>query len=473
VPGLCSCEDDCELAGSCCEDRLAECAPPEPTCVDTPAQRERSAFLMDSTGTEPLRDGERLHFWDDAEARIAYTRVLVVGDPTNVTRIFFSAHGDHATDRSQANFAQLMAQELGERTPAGEGAFIAFPISTAGRWPGFDGGKNGWVLFNMFQGLKQLGGNNCDVRFEQFAHSGGGRLNHALMKFVASDYDSSPEVRAFVDNNFRGIHDGESIGYSRRNNTQAYIDILTRFTQISATFTAGPRDGKMDYVYSDSHLPISRVFGGELQNHKRLSLDGGRIRFVPVKSHDAAWWDGQYEGFFGRPRVGWVDSEEDPVYAQASLIHGSRVRRSTFGGSGRVAIIYGDPGATAEQVKSVAGQLIDDVLAKVGCSDVFAVYASDEQELSVANDRIGSKLAELRSRDGLGGLDILLIAPAGVARPSEQALRDYVRRPGQPDPRLYFYSLGGDTPLPPLPELIEALGVDLDGRCEPFRDNCP
>jgi len=384
-------------------------------------RRDRSEFLTQSSGTHPLKDGEKLYFRAAVPARLKYARVAVIGNQNNIKTIFFAAHGDHATDLFNRASSRKLRAALKARTPRGEGAYILFLVSQKGKWPGFNGGRNGHILFEMFQALNQFGGNNPDTRFEQYALSGGGRLNHALMDHVLKNYRTNPAIKQFVDRNFKAIHDGESIGYARRRNTQAYLDLLTRFPHIRASFMAGPIDGKMDYVYPDSHIPIARKFGGKLHVHKRLWLQDGRIRFIPVTNHFAAWWEGMYEGFLGRPPLKWKALSP-------------RMVETSIGGSGRVAILYAKAAVGQKPAQIRAARLIDQLLAKAGFSHFFVFhrpYTAEDNEL------IAKRLQRLRSLDGVGGLEIMFISRSRTSMPKTKFFKAHAVTKGKPDPRFY------------------------------------
>ena len=242
-----------------------------------------------------LTQGQKLYL-QGTSGILQYTRVWTIGSPSNITRIYFANHGDHQSDYSTKTAADRTA--MAAHIPAGEGALIAYPVSVAKYWPAFQGGKNGAVLLQMFRELEQMTGKQ-NVLFEQFSLSGGGRLNLALMRLVNDNYDTDSDVRSFVDNNLRGVHDGDSLAYDKAAMKQNYKSLLQRFNWVKGAFIHNT-SGKMAYVHGE-HDEIARYFNSN-QGYPyggSLSILGGRLRFWSAPTHFDAWRGQFAKVFFG------------------------------------------------------------------------------------------------------------------------------------------------------------------------------
>jgi hypothetical protein len=243
---------------------------------------------------------------DGTHGVLDHTRVWNIGDATNVTRVYFVVHGDGASDYSSSTVDDRAS--MGKRLPPGEGAIVAYPVSAGYSWPAFTGKdaqlKNGPVLLQMFRQIeKQVG--RSDLRFEQFSLSGGGKVNHALLRLVNEHYDDDADVHEFVDAHLRGIHDGDSLCYDilgddgLRNN---YVMAIQRFPNVRFSFIHNT-SGQMEYVYTHHRFIASQFTtlapGDFPWDGGSLSLQDGRLRFWSAPTHWHAW-QGQFERvFFG------------------------------------------------------------------------------------------------------------------------------------------------------------------------------
>ncbi|MBI2894503.1 MAG: proprotein convertase P-domain-containing protein [Deltaproteobacteria bacterium] len=238
--------------------------------------------------------GERLVVPDLTDA-FEFTRVWRIGNRDNITRIYLLVHGDGNTDYSGSTEGDR--NDMEERLPPGEGAIVAYPVSPSGNWPAFDGGRNGRKVLRLFEELRTLAG-RTDVVFEQFALSGGGRVNHALMRLI-NEHGDEADVRAFAADNLRGIHDGDSLSYSLNSMRDNYILSIEDYPHVRFAFIHNT-SGKMSYVHSYHNAIAKRFndgrgypFGGS------LSLQDGRLRFWSAATHWTAW-KGQFaKVFFG------------------------------------------------------------------------------------------------------------------------------------------------------------------------------
>lgn len=246
-----------------------------------------------------LTQGQKLYL-DDTSGILQFTRVWMIGDQSNITRIYFVLHGDNHTDYSSSTSADRSA--MANLLPAGEGAIVAYPVSTDKNWPSFSVGQNGHVLLSMFRQLEKMTGKD-DVLFEQFSLSGGGRVNLALLRLINDEVDSDPDVKEFVHNHMRGIHDGDSLCYNIDDMKQHYKDALQRFWWLKACFIHNT-SGEMAYVHGH-HNNIAEYFnnGQGYSFGGSLTIQGGRLRFWSSPDHFSAW-KGQFaEVFLG---TGWT-----------------------------------------------------------------------------------------------------------------------------------------------------------------------
>jgi hypothetical protein len=225
-----------------------------------------------------------------------YTRVWFVGNADHVTRIFFVLHGDGIVDYSDATAEDR--REVGDALPNGEGALIAYPISCGDRsWPPFTGSQlqraHAPVLVDMFRQLASAV-HSEDAIFEQFALSGAGKVNLALLCLVMEKYDTDENVRRFVDRNLRGIHDGAALCYDAYSMVTAYYEVLAKHPAIRATFIHNTNPGEeVDYGYL-YHFKVAELFEPGLTEQRfpkggSLSLQGGRIRFWSDPLHMNTW----------------------------------------------------------------------------------------------------------------------------------------------------------------------------------------
>ena len=259
-----------------------------------------------SVGQEfALEDGMKAKL-DGTSGLLRYTRIWLIGNVNNIKHIYFTNHGDGASDYSDStsNDREAMASNF----PEGEGAIVAYPVSTGDDWPGFrslkDQRTNYYMLLKMFLQLERATGRQDanDITFEQFSLSGGGRVNHALMRLILEKYDSDPAVQDFVDRHVRGIHDGDSLCYNIDGDegmTQSYINVLKNFRQIKGSFIHNT-SGQMAYVHRH-HRKVASAFK-ELSEDEypyggSTSIENGRLRFWSAKTHWEAW-KGQFAKVF-------------------------------------------------------------------------------------------------------------------------------------------------------------------------------
>ncbi|HWQ10723.1 MAG TPA: hypothetical protein VN436_16495 [Holophaga sp.] len=224
------------------------------------------------------------------------TRLWFLGNRDHVTRIYFLLHGDGIVDYSDATVEDR--REMEAALPKGEGALLAYPISCGERsWPAFTGGPlqrvNGPVIVSMFNQLAALV-HNEDASFEQFALSGAGKVNMALLCLVMEKYDSDPDVHRFVDRNLRGIHDGAALCYDAYSMVTAYYDVLTKHPAVRATFIHNTQEGEeVDYGYL-YHFKVAELLEDGMTEQRfpkggSLSLQNGRIRFWSEPLHINTW----------------------------------------------------------------------------------------------------------------------------------------------------------------------------------------
>lgn len=248
-----------------------------------------------TTGVEWFQ-GEKINFIGTKHL-FRHTRTWIIGNSQNITRVYFLMHGDGNSDYSgsTASDRKRMAQALEAETNGQEGALVAYPVCKSSNWPVFQGGKNGKTLLLMFRKLEKALGYD-GLKFEMFSLSGGGRANHALLRMINGSYDSDPDVKEFVDDHLRGIHDGDSLCYSIENFRNQYISAIRRFPQIRFSFIHNT-SGKMKYVQKH-HNTIAKTIGNRTYKWGgSLSLQQGRLRFWSSKTHWTAW-QGQFAKVF-------------------------------------------------------------------------------------------------------------------------------------------------------------------------------
>jgi|GEM_PF-2539670 hypothetical protein len=233
------------------------------------------------------------------ENLLAYTRLWYIGNQSNITRIYFLIHGDGNVDYSNSTAQDRL--DMTAHLPAGEGALLAYPINKAGdpSWPDFAAGINGKLVLDIYRQLETRIGGSSGIHFEQFSLSGGGRVNHALLRLINESYDSDSDVRDFVDSNLRGIHDGDSLCRSISDFRQNYIDAISRFKKLRFAFVHNT-SGKMAYVH-DHHNMIAEAFnaGQGYAYGDSLDVEGGRLRFWSAADHVSAWRGQFAKVFFG------------------------------------------------------------------------------------------------------------------------------------------------------------------------------
>ncbi|GEM_PF-3553694 len=257
----------------------------------------------------PLKDGASITI-PGTEGAIKNFRIGVIGNPDNIKKIYFVNHGDGNSDyfNSTKSDRQAMAKHL---NPS-EGAVVAYPISPAREQGTFAGGKNGESLLNAYRHLEKMTGNK-DVAFEMFSLSGGGRANNALLNHINKNYDSDPNVKEFVDNHLKGIHDGDSLCRDIPQMKQNFKDAIRRFPGTKFSFIHNT-SGYMSYVqgqqneiasyvkngYQDKTNGQGKVTPDKVYNSGgSADLENGRIRFWAAPTHWKAW-AGQFEKvFFG------------------------------------------------------------------------------------------------------------------------------------------------------------------------------
>ncbi|MDQ7826552.1 MAG: hypothetical protein RDV48_27365 [Candidatus Eremiobacteraeota bacterium] len=257
----------------------------------------------------PYKDGDKIKI-PGTEGAFKEFRIGVIGNPDNIKNIYFVNHGDGNSDyfNSTKSDRQAMAGKL----PPGTGAIVAYPISPTTQQGTFAGGKNGEAVINAFRHLEKLTGNN-DVKFEQFSLSGGGRVNNSLMETINQKYGSDPNVKEFVDNHLRGIHDGDSLCRDIPQMKKNFKEAMKNFPQVRFSFIHNT-SGKMGYVqghqnelasyakngYRDITNGQGKVTPDKVYNYGgSTDLENGRLRFWSAPTHWKSW-AGQFEKvFFG------------------------------------------------------------------------------------------------------------------------------------------------------------------------------
>ena len=263
-------------------------------CLSLAGLIPSTAFAQQGKAAD-LVDGMKVRL-EGTEGIVDYTRLWIIGDSGNITRIYFVIHGDKIVDYSDDTAQDR--REMADALPPGEGAVVAYPISAGDRsWPAFTGGalqvQNGPVLIRMFKQLAARAGNDKAI-FEQFALSGGGKVNMALMVTILAKYDSDQEVRSFVDDNLRGIHDGAALCYDMTPMVNAYFLVLANHPLIRATFIHNTKPGEeVDYGYL-YHYQVAEHLDHDLTPEQfpkggSLSLQDGRIRFWSSPEHINTW----------------------------------------------------------------------------------------------------------------------------------------------------------------------------------------
>ncbi|MDD2716923.1 MAG: hypothetical protein PHW04_13600 [Candidatus Wallbacteria bacterium] len=250
--------------------------------------------VQDPETTFKYVDGQKVIF-DGTESAIDYTRLWLLGNAKNIKTVYICLHGDHQSDYSVKTEEDRNRME--KKLKSGEGAIVAYPVSPEKYWPAFQGGENGMLLISIFNQIEKATGKN-DLRYEQFALSGGGRLNHALLNVLAERYDTDEVVREFVDNHLKSINDGDSLCYGIDSMKQGYISAIKRFKQVRFCFIHNT-SGYMEYVHKH-HNDIAMAVGNQSYPYGgSLVLEDGRLRFWAAPDHFSAWC-GQFERvFFG------------------------------------------------------------------------------------------------------------------------------------------------------------------------------
>ncbi|MDD5091646.1 MAG: SH3 domain-containing protein [Candidatus Wallbacteria bacterium] len=226
---------------------------------------------------------------------LEYTRLWYLGNRDNVTAIYFCNHGDHNADYADQTAADR--SDMKKHIKPGEGAIVAYPLSVAKYWPGFQQGSNGRVLLSMFRHMERSTG-KPGVRFEQFSLSGGGRVNHALLKLINENYGTDPDITELVDSHLTGIFDGDSLCYSIDDMRANFITAIRNFPHIRFCFIHNT-SGYMEYVHKHHNMIAGEIGNTSYPYGGSLTLQDGRLRFWAADTHFTAWV-GQFERvFFG------------------------------------------------------------------------------------------------------------------------------------------------------------------------------
>jgi hypothetical protein len=253
-----------------------------------------------------------------AEPHIRYVHIRVLGSSQNVRKIYFAFHGDHVADYAGSTAADRTA--MAQRLAPGEGALVVYPISRADAWPGFRDGINGEALIAMFRELEQATGKQ-GIRVELFGLSGACRVLYALLKTINNRYDSSADVRDFVDEHLRGIHNGDAFCNATPTMHEQYMAAINRYGKIRYAFVHSATS-RFRYMY-DYHAGIARAVGNvELAYGGEQTLANGRFRFWRGSSHFRAW-AGQFDKvFFGTSWSGGATPNPDPNAPQTCYLGG-------------------------------------------------------------------------------------------------------------------------------------------------------
>ena len=233
-----------------------------------------------------------------------YTRLCLIGNKDNVTRIYFAVHGDGNPDYS-GNFTQKDRDDLQKFYPKGEGLILALPIAVRTEWADFNSlsriQEHYYVFLHAFNHLKHAS-KNPKVTFEMFSLSGGDLVNWALFRFVRDKYDEDPEVKLFVDNHLRGSHDADALSCrgSYSDIKETYVGVLKRHTKLKAAFVhrrAG--SGTQADIY-ERHFGIAKLLDPNVSTKDftrsadygesgSLRLENARFRFWSGPSHGQSW----------------------------------------------------------------------------------------------------------------------------------------------------------------------------------------
>lgn len=250
-----------------------------------------------------LKNDSTENLWG-TEDFLQYTRIWILGDSNNITNIFFAVHGDGASDYSDSTNNDRKEMEM--NLPSGEGAVVAYLLSNGDDWPGFSGineqRENGVGLLKAFRQIEKAAGNR-NIAFQQFSLSGGGRVDHGLLRLILEKYendDSGLDVKYFVDNQLKGMHSGEALSYNLGGETglvRSWIDMLKEHNTVRASFVLSPNS---DYNYMwERAVEIGKEFGGEqFPRGGEYQVENGRIRFWGGDSHFNCWKDNFAKAFF-------------------------------------------------------------------------------------------------------------------------------------------------------------------------------
>jgi hypothetical protein len=271
-------------------------------CAGDPTDAEPTELATDALS---WKSGDSVVF-DGTKGILDHTRVFTLGAASNVTHVYFVVHGDGASDYSSST-ADDRAR-LAARLPEGGGAVVAYPVSAGYSWPAFTGRdaqrRNGPVLLGMFRQIEAKLGTS-GIKFEQFSLSGGGKVNHALLRLVNERYDVDPDVKEFADQHLAGIHDGDALCYDILGDDglrNSYLLAAKRFDHVRFSFIHNT-SGQMQYVHTHHRWIASQLTTlapGDFPWGGSLSLDDGRVRFWAAPTHWLAW-KGQFEKVFFGP----------------------------------------------------------------------------------------------------------------------------------------------------------------------------
>lgn len=251
-----------------------------------------------------LTDGMKAKLWG-TDGILSHTRIWFIGDKSNVKHIFFAVHGDGNSDYSDSTSGDRKA--MTEHLASGEGAIVAYPVSVSSNWPAFNGAtkqrQNNVALLMMYRQLEKAIGRS-DISFQQFSLSGGGRVDHGMLRLILEKYDNDDtglDVKEFVDSHVNGLHSGEALSYDLHGEdglTNSWIKVLKAHSQIRASFVHGI-NSEFKYMLAEA-ITIGKAFGGgDIERGKTQNLESGRLRWWAGNDHWTTW-KGQFaDAFFG------------------------------------------------------------------------------------------------------------------------------------------------------------------------------
>lgn len=270
-------------------------------------------FDLSSEKGSTIQDGDKLS-WSWTKDVFKYVRVWFVGNKENIRHIYFCVHGDGASDYSTSTVSDRKALDTWLKA-RGEGGLVLLPIATGTSWPAFQGRekqrKNNKTILRVFRELEYQALMSCNpevagpdtcskpVTFELFSLSGGGRFNHAVLRLIIEHYPDDFGVKAWVKDNIKILGDGEAMSYDidgADGLRESWIQVLKNYPWLRAGFVHAT-ESRFEYMWKE-HIKIGKAFGGkDFCRGCTQTLEDGRLRFWPAKTHWTTW-QGQWTRMF-------------------------------------------------------------------------------------------------------------------------------------------------------------------------------